>query len=241
MEYIVNHIPMSTPHRRRQGIKCTMTTITIHNTGNPTSNALGERSWLFNPTNGREASWHIVVDEHRAIEAIPLNEKALHAGDAVGNTSSIGVEICESGDYSKTLRNAAQLVAKMLKARGWGVAQLRRHWDWSHKICPRLMYDGGKWTGWEAFKSMVSAELAEKGEDEPMTKEEKQMLDAMREDVAAIKLIVDSSTKLTPAPKWFVTEFGSVDLAGKIGKPEFTEEGWRTLAVSLRMQGLGKK
>lgn len=86
-------------------------------------------------------------------------QKALHAGTKAGNNSSIGIEICESGDRQKTLQNAAQLVAKLLKERGWGVDKLRRHYDWSGKICPRIFYDNGKWTGWEQFKEAVQKEL----------------------------------------------------------------------------------
>ncbi|MNW51810.1 N-acetylmuramoyl-L-alanine amidase CwlA precursor [compost metagenome] len=52
----------------------------------------------------------------------------------------------------------------MLKERGWGTDRLRRHYDWSGKICPRLMYDNGKWTGWEQFKKAVETEL--KGDDD---------------------------------------------------------------------------
>lgn len=170
MNYVVDHIPLNTPCRRRQGVKIIPTTITIHNTSNPSSSAANERAWLLNPTNDREASWHIVVDERQAIEAIPTDEKALHAGAASGNSTSIGIEICESGDYAQTLKNAAQLVAKMLRERGWGIERLRRHWDWSGKICPRLMYDGGKWTGWEAFKKMVAMEMTPPKEDKPLDK-----------------------------------------------------------------------
>jgi N-acetylmuramoyl-L-alanine amidase CwlA len=143
-------------------------TITIHNTGNPTSSAAGERAWLTNPSNARQASFHIAVDEHEAIECLPLNENAWHSGDGSsaksGNRTSIGVEICESGDYTKTLDNAAGLIASMLKERGWGTDRLRRHYDWSGKICPRLMYDGGKWTGWAAFKALVESKLNPKQE-----------------------------------------------------------------------------
>ncbi|MBO9596710.1 MAG: M23 family metallopeptidase [Cohnella sp.] len=72
-------------------------------------------------------------------------------------------------------------------------------------------------------------------DDEPMTKEEKQVFDAMREDMAAIKLAVEAATKLIPAPPWFVKEFGSADLGGLIHEPRFTEEGWRILAIGLRV------
>ncbi len=159
MKYIVDHIPQS-PHKR-PGIKMIPKYITIHSTGNPSSTARNERGWLTNPSNTRTASWHICVDEKEAVEAIPLNEVAWHAGDGngQGNRASIGIEICESGDRAKTLANAVRLVVKLLKERGWGVDKLRRHYDWNKKICPRIFYDGGKWTGWQQFKQAVQGEL----------------------------------------------------------------------------------
>lgn len=160
MQYIIDHIPRSTPHNRRPGIAMQPTTITIHSTGNPRSTARNERAWLTNPSNNRQASWHIVVDEKEAIEAIPLNEVAWHAGNSTGNRTSIGIEICESGDRVKTLGNAVKLTAKLLKERGWGMDKLRRHYDWSGKVCPRIFYDGGKWAGWEKFKQDVQKELS---------------------------------------------------------------------------------
>ncbi|MFD1176854.1 N-acetylmuramoyl-L-alanine amidase [Paenibacillus puldeungensis] len=169
MIYRKDYIPITTPCNRRPELAMHPTTITIHNTGNTASKAANERSWLTNLTNTRTASFHIVVDEYEAIECIPLNESAWHAGDGSGpnsgNRTSISIEICESGDYDKTLDNAVKLVAKMLKERGWGVDRLRRHYDWSGKICPRKMYDGGKWTGWTEFKNRVATELTGKDEE----------------------------------------------------------------------------
>lgn len=177
MNYRKDYIPRSTPNSRRSGISMNPTTITIHNTGNDKSSAANERAWLTNPTNSRQASYHIVVDEKEAIECIPLTENAWHAGDgssaSSGNRTSIGLEICESGNYAQTLENATDLVAKMLRERGWGVDRLRRHFDWSGKICPRLMYDDGKWTGWSLFKAAVNAKLDltyNKKKDEVMEK-----------------------------------------------------------------------
>lgn len=178
MKYTVDHIPRTTPYDRRPGIPMTPTTITIHNTGNPTSTARNERNWLTNPSNDRQASFHIVVDEKEAIECVPLNEVAWHAGDGRrvggGNMASIGIEICESGNYEQTLQNAADLVAKLLRERGWGIDRLRRHYDWSGKICPRLMYDGGKWTGWYSFVQMVADRLKPQ---EEKTKEDEDKLE----------------------------------------------------------------
>ena len=173
MNYIIDHIPRNTPHNRRPGLSMVPQYITIHSTGNPSSTARNERGWLTNPSNTRTASWHIVVDEKEAIEAIPLNEVAWHAGDGngQGNRASIGIEICESGNREKTLRNTVQLVAKLLKERGWGVDRLRRHFDWSGKICPRILQPNN-WAGWERFKQEVAKELA--GGASPVTQDKNQ-------------------------------------------------------------------
>ncbi|MGO4545781.1 N-acetylmuramoyl-L-alanine amidase family protein [Paenibacillus sp. 2TAB23] len=161
--YQMDHIPKSTSFNRRPGLFMLPQSITIHNTGNPASTAKNERAWLTNLSNTRTASYHIVVDEHEAIECLPLNEHAWHAGDGSGMTSgnrtSIGIELCESGNYEKTLSNAVELVAKLLKQYGWGTERLFRHYDWSGKTCPRLMYDSGKWTGWFAFKNKISERI----------------------------------------------------------------------------------
>jgi N-acetylmuramoyl-L-alanine amidase len=138
------------------------TSITIHSTGNPSSTAKNEREWLTNPSNTRIASWHICIDEREAIEAIPLDEVAFHAGNATGNHTSIGIEICESGNRIKTLENAVNLVAKLLKERGWGVDRLRRHFDWSGKMCPRIM-SANNWQGWKEFVERVRKELVSVG------------------------------------------------------------------------------
>lgn len=170
--YKIDHIPRTTPHNRRPGHSLNASTITIHNTANPSSTARNERNWLTNPSNSATASYHIVIDSAEAIECIPLNEVAWHAGDGSGegsgNRTSIGIEICESGNYSGTLDNAAALVASMLEARGWGTDRLRRHYDWSGKNCPRLMNSGGNWSGWTRFVASVQAKMNDDGEVEPM-------------------------------------------------------------------------
>ena len=156
--YIKNYIPLTTPYRRRPGMSLTPQTITIHSTGNPNSTAMNERDWLVSSNNHRTASWHIAVDDRYAVEAIPLNEVAYHAGDATGNRTSIGIEICESGNRHKTLQNAIELTAALLKQRRWGVNNLRRHYDWSGKYCPRILMVNN-WTGWKEFLDGVQKVL----------------------------------------------------------------------------------
>lgn len=155
MEHRIEHIPKG---KIRPGTKLNLQYITIHSTGNPSSTALNERNWLVNPSNTRVASWHICVDEKMAVEAIPLDEVAYHAGTSQGNNTSIGIEICESGDRAKTLDNAAKLVAKLLHERNWGIDRLKRHYDWAGKNCPRIL-NYNNWEGWNVFKEQVRKEL----------------------------------------------------------------------------------
>ncbi|KNF07842.1 N-acetylmuramoyl-L-alanine amidase [Gottschalkia purinilytica] len=156
MNYVVDHIPNS--KSKRPGTKLNSQYLTIHSTGNPDSTARNERGWLTNPSNTNSVSWHIVVDEKEVIEAIPLNEISHHAGSSEGNNTSIGIEMCESGNREAVIQNTVKLVAKLLKERGWGVDRLRRHYDWIGKNCPRIL-NYNNWEGWTRFKNLVQAEL----------------------------------------------------------------------------------
>jgi N-acetylmuramoyl-L-alanine amidase CwlA len=239
IKYTIDHIPKGTEFNRRPALTMAATTLTIHNTGNPSSTARNERDWLTNTSNKRTASYHIVVDEQGAIECLPLNEHAWHSGDGngskSGNRTSIGIEICESGDYEKTLDNAVELVAKMLKDRGWGTDRLRRHYDWSGKICPRLMYSDGSWAGWIKFKATVAAKMQPKNEeDQQMTAAEKKAFEELTKLVKEQGKQLEELKQLVPAPAWFGKEFKDMDLGSIIHDPKFTVEGWRTLAVALR-------
>ena len=160
LEYKISHISKG---NKRPCIKMNPQYITIHSTANPYSTAQNERDWLVNPKNDRQASWHICVDEKEAIEAIPLDEVAWHAGDGRGdgNMKSIAVEICESGNREVTVANAIKLVAAMLQKYNWGIDKLRRHYDWSKKNCPRI-FAADNWIGWELFKWEVARELGNK-------------------------------------------------------------------------------
>lgn len=156
MEYELLHIPINS--NTRTGKKTKKSSITIHSTANPKSTALNERNWLVNPNNKRVASWHIAVDDEMVVEAIPLDEQAYHSGNGVGNNSSIGIEICESGNREKTIQNTIELVSKMLYERNWNVSSLRRHYDWSGKNCPRI-FSNDNWKDWHLFKLEVEKEL----------------------------------------------------------------------------------
>lgn len=163
--YLVNYIPKGTKETkfsRRPGYKLDWRFVTIHNTGNPTSKATGERGWLENPQNMRVASFHLVVDDSMVIECIPLNEVAWHAGTSQGNFGSIGIEICESGDYDRAMHNAVELTAALLLSKNLSVNDLRQHHDWSGKDCPwKIRHGHNGWT-WERFKLMVNKRMVTK-------------------------------------------------------------------------------
>ena len=156
-------------HRLRPGGSYKKTLITIHSTANPGSTARNERDWLDNPSNRAEASWHYVVDEREAIQAIPDEEEAWHCGSGTGNRESIGIEICESGDRLKTLKNAAVFTAMKLKELGLDIGDMVRHFDWTGKDCPRILIDKRyikDGLDWEWFRKEVERNMAEKEKKE---------------------------------------------------------------------------
>jgi hypothetical protein len=71
-------------------------------------------------------------------------------------------------------------------------------------------------------------------EDQPMTATEKKAFEDLQTVVKNQSDRISELEKLVTAPSWFVKEFGSVDLGGKISEPQLTSEGWRVLAISLR-------
>ena len=159
VSYVIDHIPRTT-RQRRPGTVRVPQTLTIHSTGNLTSTARDERLWLTNTANtNAHAGWHIVVDDREAIEAIPLNEVAWHAGDGAagaGNRFSIGIEICESGDRTKTIDNVARVVAALLREYGLPLSSIRQHHEWNRKNCPRILRSNGLW---QEFLELVGRQL----------------------------------------------------------------------------------
>lgn len=71
--------------------------ITVHNTAN---DATAENEVKYMISNNNQVSFHVAVDDKEAVQGIPLDRNAWHAGDGNGrgNRNSIAVEIC----YSKS-------------------------------------------------------------------------------------------------------------------------------------------
>ena len=126
---------------RRPGIKMKPEYITVHSTGNPRSTAQNEADNVCNNHPKLKVSFHAVVDDKQAIQVLPFEEVAWHAGDGSGkgNMASIGVEICESGDRLKTLENALAVVSVLMEKYNIPLEKVVQHNHWSGKDCPRIL------------------------------------------------------------------------------------------------------
>lgn len=150
MKVRIDYIPQG--HRNRPGTKANMQWITIHNTANPTSTAANERNWVLNRID--KASFHYAVDDREAVAIIPEDEIAWHTGTSLGNQTSIGIEVCESGNQEITWNNAVSLTAQLLYKRQWTTTQVRTHKSWSGKNCPNKLLPR-----WQEFLNAVELEL----------------------------------------------------------------------------------
>lgn len=225
MSYIVKTSLLPEGHRLRVGGNYTKNSITIHSTGNLSSNAQGERNWLNNPTNNRQAAWHYVVEEGFVIQAIPDNEEAWHCGDSYGNKHSIGIEIVESGNRSKVLMTAAEFTADLLRHYGMPISALKCHFDWTGKNCPRILIDDGFIRGsmnWQWFVRTVEAFL----EDDEMIEKAKVIVDG--KEYEALRILKEGSNFLKARDMAGVLGY---DISSQGSVPVFTSR--KTGAVTM--------
>ena len=148
----------------RYYLKCpysrTPSRIVVHNTANDAP-AINEITYMVN--NDNEVSYHYAVDDKEVVQGLPLDRNAWASGDGhgKGNMEGIHIEICYSlsgGErFEKAERNAAQLIARLLKQYGWGIDRVTKHQDYDGKYCPHRTLD----LGWQRFLDMVKQEMEE--------------------------------------------------------------------------------
>ncbi|SDK70177.1 peptidoglycan recognition protein family protein [Natronincola ferrireducens] len=195
----VDYVPVDSPNR--PGTSSDIQWITVHNTANPNSTAQNERDYVaWRPD---KASFHYAVDDKEAIAIIPEEEIAWHTGTAEGNRTSIGIEICESGDQEKTYKHAVGFIAKLLNDRNWGADRLRTHKSWSGKECPRRLL-----STWDKFLKDVEMTLNNLRKDIELDTKDKWKLEGI-EYLAEKGLLNDLkgwTEKINdPMPVWGVT------------------------------------
>ena len=103
------------------------------------------------------------MDEKDIIEAIPPNEVAYHSGTTQGNNTSISIEMCESGDRELVIQRTIELVRHLMDKHS--VRVIKRHYDWSKKICPRILNNDGKWAEWFNFLGAVFNPVVKKSSE----------------------------------------------------------------------------
>jgi len=140
--------------------------IVIHTTGNSTNgaNAKNHAKYLQSlaKAGSKYLSWHYTVDDSEIYHHLPDNEIAWHAGDGRkddgGNISGIGIEICVNadGDFDKAVLNAAMLTAKLINENGFSIANVKQHYDFSGKNCPKELRESDRW---QNFLSLVQSFL----------------------------------------------------------------------------------
>lgn len=147
--------------------------VTVHETGNPAANATAEMHREFTEGGGgaSSVSFHFVVDEHEAIQLLPLDEIGWHAGDGcdnypdgigtddIGCFGSIAIEVCvnKGANFNQTLLNLEILIAMIVsgyKRFDYGdgraknllsISRIAQHNAWSGKNCPQTIRETNRW------------------------------------------------------------------------------------------------
>ena len=148
-----------TGRRNRPGTACSCQAITIHETDNEACGAdsAAHARYLKGDTAAAlPVSWHYTVDEHEVVQHLPDREQGYHTGKAIGNQTSIGIEICVNadGDFERALQNAVQLVRILMERHGIPSGWVLQHFHWNMKNCPRRL----RRAGWEEFKQAIELE-----------------------------------------------------------------------------------
>jgi hypothetical protein len=147
--------------------------VTVHETSNYNVGADAEMHRRFTHQGGGSSSvsFHFVVDDHEAIQLLPLDEVSWHAGDGcdeypdnvghddIGCFASLAIETCvdAGSDWNRTKSNLAELIAMIASGddrMAWGdgryknkmsVEYIAQHNNWSGKNCPLRIRGEGSW------------------------------------------------------------------------------------------------
>lgn len=174
VEKFINVNQFSRPGKKLDGVK----KIVVHYTANPGASAQNHYLY-FGSLKDRYASAHLFVDKIEAINIIPLNEVAYHAGDIQkrnangtpyrgvkellpsANYLSIGVEMCIEKDgtfHPDTITRTEDVFVELCKKFNLDpMCDIVRHFDVTAKNCPApWVKDEQQFT---QFKQRVNAKL----------------------------------------------------------------------------------
>lgn len=128
---------------------------TQHNTGNWGTLAPAEASYLRNGAGGRQASWHVTIDDQVGEITLPFDEVGWHASDGggPGNMSTVACELTMQREmvdnpnrWRRARRNAAELLGKTAARKG-GPPPGKYHNSYApdRKWCPQLILNNATW------------------------------------------------------------------------------------------------
>jgi N-acetylmuramoyl-L-alanine amidase len=133
--------------------------ITIHTTANyaPTATAKNHAAYQYGGSGGTRTSRHYMVDANEIWQSFEDDRVCWHAGDVVGNETSVGVEICvnDKTAFRAACDKAAWLVAELLKKHGLGLEHVVQHYKWSGKNCPAELRSGEWGVNWPDFRACI--------------------------------------------------------------------------------------
>lgn len=133
----INHFKLTRPGYLLKSVQ----KIVMHYTANPGATAENHQDYFDREDHTRYASAHIFVDNDSAVEIIPLNELAYHAGNEWWNYNSLGIELCVEKDGSfhpNTIKQATSIVAELCRRYSLDPkTDIVRHYDVTGKICPK--------------------------------------------------------------------------------------------------------
>lgn len=144
---------ISSDSMARPGTSRSVHYIVIHETDNTGANATARahNEYIHENCWKEKKSWHYTVDDTEIWHHLPDNETAYHAGDNIrkegGNRNGIGIELCvnQGGNFDQTMENAAQLTAYLLLKYQLGFDAVKKHQDFSGKICPSTLISQNRW------------------------------------------------------------------------------------------------
>ncbi len=149
-------MPKSSPPRRRSS-RMKPRFITMHNTENPSADAMQHARALNN--GALRCNWHYTVDPYVTMQHIPLNETGRHADrGGPGDMYSIGIEMGEVRSHNPivTWNRSAKLTAVLMKQYHIPLRNVVPHYYWTGKNCPApLLTNGRPGHKWSWFISRV--------------------------------------------------------------------------------------
>ena len=136
-----------------------ITFITVHCTGNyrATAGAYNHAKFQVGGSGGTTTSWHYSVDAVSIWQSFEDSRECWHTGNAIGNSKSIGVEICvnDKDTFLSSCNRAAWLVASLIRRHNMNIDCVVQHNHWSGKNCPSELRSGVWGIDWREFIDLV--------------------------------------------------------------------------------------